>query len=234
MPNSKYNLTTFILRFNLAFWWYDLSMYFIFLCDLNKHTQFGVCFGSYNELGSRTRHVLLWLSSVPCGKQHNEDGIPVPSGMNRFWHPSHTSTCWQPCSKLGGVFQSLQRCASSIHEEYLGLRWRCCQLRALPTWRQAILCSTHHSHSSFKWKSFVQASRISVEWQELTADDCPHFQSGVSNCGVLRPVSDTTSSFTRGRSDNKEQEITVKIMKQKKIETTKKNWQIEGQINTDG
>lgn len=105
----------------------------------------GVCFGSYKELRSRMRHVRLWLSSVPCGKQHNEDGIPLPSGMNRFWHPSHTSTCWQPCSKLGGVFQSLERCGSSIHEEYLGLRWRCCQLRALPTWRQAILCSTHHS-----------------------------------------------------------------------------------------
>jgi hypothetical protein len=110
---------------------------------------------------------------------HTEDGIPVPSGMNRFWHPSHTSTRWQPCPKLGGVFQSLQRCGSSIHEEYLGLRWRCCQLRSLLTWRHAFLCSTHHScnHSSFKWKSFVQASRISVEWQALTAADRPHFQA---------------------------------------------------------
>jgi hypothetical protein len=40
---------------------------------------------------------------------------------------------------------------------------------------------------------------------------------------VLRPVPDTTSSFTRGRSDNKEEQvITVKIMKQKNRDNEEK------------
>jgi len=178
----------------------------------------GVCFGSYNELGSRMRHVRLWLSSAPCGKQHNEDGIPVLAwiGFHTLHIPAHAGN---PVLNWGGSL-------SESWALWIFHSWRISRtpLAVLPATSIIYLTPGHslfHSsflyHSSFKWKSFVQASRISVEWHALTAADCPHFQSCVSNCWVLRSVPDTASSFTRGRADNKEQEITVKIMKQKKI-----------------
>jgi len=92
-------------------------------------------------------------------------------GFHTLHIPAHAGN---PVLNWGGVFQSLERCGSSIHEEYLGLRWRCCQLRALSTWRQAILCSTHHSctihllsenrscrHLEFLWSD--------MRWPLLTA-----------------------------------------------------------------